>query len=104
MTGQVVADLKYAEGCVLRKASDWDTWALSGPGSRRGLNRLLSKPKDTPWKETVWHERLLELQAELRKDGIGIHAQDVQNNLCEFDKYLRVLHNEGRPRSLYPGV
>ena len=33
-----------------------------------------------------------------------IHAQDLQNCLCEFDKYERVRLNEGRPRSNYPGL
>ena len=36
--------------------------------------------------------------------GLNLHAQDVQNCFCEYDKYVRVLNNEGRPRSTYPGV
>ena len=31
-------------------------------------------------------------------------AQDVQNCLCEFDKYERVRLGEGRPKSKYPGA
>lgn len=36
--GQVVADLKMVQ---LRQASDWWDYAVSGPGSRRGLTRFL---------------------------------------------------------------
>jgi hypothetical protein len=38
IAAQVVADLKYIE--PLNKRFDWQTFAASGPGSRRGLNRV----------------------------------------------------------------
>src|SRR5271165_106791 len=34
-TGQVIADLKYAQ---MKDAEDWETFAVPGPGSMRGLN------------------------------------------------------------------
>ena len=37
------------------------------------------------------------------EDG-PLHAQDVENCLCEFDKYERTRLGEGRPRSLYAGM
>lgn len=108
MTGQVVADMKYAP--VLRKAHDWQTWAISGPGSRRGLNRLCGRPLDQSWKESEWLQTLGALQAEvnaqLKKEGhpvYPIHAQDLQNCLCETDKYLRAKLGEGKPKQNYPG-
>ena len=33
----------------------------------------------------------------------ALHAQDLQNCLCEFDKYERTRLGEGRPRSRYQG-
>jgi hypothetical protein len=30
-----------------------------------------------------------------------LHAQDIQNCLCEFDKYERVRLGEGTPKQLY---
>jgi len=33
-----------------------------------------------------------------------IHMQDLQNCLCEFDKYERVRLGEGRPRNGYRGL
>jgi hypothetical protein len=107
MAAQVVADLKYTE--PLLKAQDWWQWAASGPGSRRGLNRLLGHPVDAPWNEERWLTNLQLATVKLNvlvRDACmqRLHAQDVQNCLCEFDKYERVRLGEGRPRSLYPGV
>lgn len=91
MAAQIVADLKYTP--LLQGASDWHTWAASGPGSRRGLAIVTGRDNDR-WDEAEWLERLLELRdllnGVLPNHGIPIlHAQDVQNNLCEFSKYTR---------------
>lgn len=102
MTGQVVADMKYAP--VLWNTDDWETWALSGPGSRRGLNRIWERPVENPWKEAEWHEKLMILQGLVNaKRREPIHAQDLQNCLCETDKYLRAKSGEGKPKQNYPG-
>jgi hypothetical protein len=47
--------------------------------------------------------RLKELHAnitpELQRIGLGdLHAQDLQNCLCELDKYLREKLGEGHPK------
>lgn len=107
MAGQVIADLKYAP--ILRHAKDWSTWAISGPGSKRGLNRVMGRNKKAKWKEADWKECLDELYDKISPKIIeaglpGMHEQDLQNALCEWDKYERVRLGEGRPRSLYPGI
>jgi hypothetical protein len=43
MAGQVVADLKYVAP-LKHGARDWMTFAAPGPGSERGLNRVLGRP------------------------------------------------------------
>jgi hypothetical protein len=107
MAGQVIADLKYATGSPLRTAKDWWSWAISGPGSRRGLSRVLSLKTDYRWKEQEWFEQLTSLKGYvnhgLHSSKPRIHAQNIQNCLCEFDKYERVRLGEGRPRSRYNG-
>lgn len=106
LTAQVVADMKYVE--PLRRADDWSTFAFSGPGSRRGLNRVVGRELRAPWREEVWHSTLMELKNLIDplvdKAGMPpIHAQDLQNCLCEFDKMERVRLGEGRPKARYPG-
>lgn len=105
MAAQIVADVKYAAG-PLGVATDWTTWAASGPGSRRGLNRLHGNAVDKPWKETDWRLAFAQLH-KLTTLLIAAHSmpfitgQDLQNCLCEFDKYERVRLKEGTPRSKY---
>jgi hypothetical protein len=88
----VVADVKYVE--PLRSARDWATFAASGPGSRRGLNRVLERLTDAHWQEENWRVALRNFHDSFRGDlervGLGdLHAQDLQNCLCEFDKFER---------------
>lgn len=98
---QVVADLKYVE--PLSKASDWNTWAAPGPGSMRGLNRVCLRHIDTAWKAVDWLATLQRLQKAVMNllKWPELHAQDLQNCLCEFDKYERARLGEGKPKQLY---
>lgn len=113
MAAQVIADLKYFPpffdanlSIPTSAASDWWTFAASGPGSRRGLNRVMGQPVDAPWREPKWRETLSLLHRSLlpllpASIGTRLSAQDVQNCLCEFDKYQRALLGEGVPKQLY---
>jgi hypothetical protein len=101
MTAQVVADIKYVP--PLRSAKDWWTFAWSGPGSRRGLNRVLGRERKSPWKEDEWYLALHHLWTTTkplfsRARIPPVHMQDLQNCLCEFDKYERARLNQGRPK------
>jgi hypothetical protein len=101
LAGQVVADLKHVE--PLRSAIDWDTFACSGPGSRRGLNRVLGRPAVSPWAEDEWRlkaERLREWFNQ-RWEYEPLDGQDFQNVLCEVSKMEKVRLGEGRPRAYY---
>lgn len=102
MAAQVVADAKYAPPLVT--APDWWTFAASGPGSRRGLNRVLGRPVNSPWQEEDWRLALHEMPVRGLCHGVlgRLHAQDLQNCLCEWDKYERTRLGEGRPRARYP--
>ena len=101
MAAQVIAYLKYAG--PLRLAPDWMSFALSGPGSRRGLNRIMGRPVDTTWTEPAWQTGFRRFEAmirpELQSMGLSdLHCQDLQNCLCEVDKFLKGTLGEGKPK------
>lgn len=105
MAAQVLADIKYVE--PLLSAKDWWTFASSGPGSRRGMWYVMGQdPKKNHWKEHEWREALSELQElvrpHLREAGMPrMHAQDLQNCLCEYHKYRRTQLGTGRPKQRF---
>jgi hypothetical protein len=107
LAGQIVADLAH-----LRAGRDWSDrrdWAPIGPGSARGLNRLQGIPKDKTVHQSDFERLLPDLLAVLRPRIHAIwvdrdlHAMDIQNCLCEFDKYQRLKLHEGKVRSRYDG-
>lgn len=104
MRGQIVADLKYLP--FLQKASDWWTWAAPGPGSMRGLNVVLNRAMNNPWRKGEWLQELNNLNELItpKLDEIGItklHNQDLQNCLCEFSKFTKAARGTGRPRQIF---
>jgi hypothetical protein len=104
MAGQVVADLKFFDP-VLKEASDWWNWAPLGPGSKRGLNRVYERPLEKGVTQKQAEQEFLELRDYvLNKNGLLLAVHNLQNCLCETDKYLRLKNNEGSVRSKYNGV
>ena len=102
MAGQVVADLKYIE--PLLRATDWNTFAPLGPGSIRGLNRVYGRPVGATIKQQQGTQELLEIQSIIRRElALDLPLHDVQNCMCETDKYLRLKYDNGKVRSKYPG-
>jgi hypothetical protein len=108
MAYQVVVDMRWTR--YLQNAPDIQTWAALGPGSRRGLNRLMGRDPKAPLSQEQGLEEMLELRRLLGKTGVLApwlvlpDLSDVQNCLCETDKWMRVKAGDGRPRAKYvPG-
>lgn len=105
---ELVCDLRYTP--LLETASDKLTWANPGPGAMRGLNRIHGREL----KSRANRERFIEEMRDLLKmaregkwpENLGPvwEMREVEHTLCEFDKYQRVLHEEGRPRGIYKGA
>jgi hypothetical protein len=98
MAAQVVADLKNTCFHPLAKATDWWGFVAPGPGSIRGMQWYFSGPvrnfKDGI--DRIRHDIAGKLE-------INICNQDLQNCLCEFDKYMRVKFGTGRSKRKYNG-
>lgn len=101
MAGQIVADLKNTPDHYLEKATDWWSFALPGPGSRRGMDWLMARKVP----DRQWYAELDNLRYVLNDvHKIKLCAQDLQNCLCEYDKYMRVSNGTGRSKRNYPGL
>ena len=108
-SGQVIADLKYVQ---LTDAPDWWTFAVSGPGSRRGLDRVMERAPRKYWPESEWYAEFRKLYEAMKlpihaATGLTLHAADFQSCLCEYDKLCRLLNGEGAHsvrRYVYAGL
>jgi hypothetical protein len=104
MAAQVVADLKNTAFHKLAEAPDWWTFAAPGPGSLRGLAWYFEL---STFRRSGFMEGLAEVRWGLEDMGCKhIHSicnQDLQNCLCEYDKYMRVLNGTGRSKRKYSG-
>lgn len=112
MAGQVVADLRWA---VSGTWADRNEWAPVGPGSARGLARLLfqddwarngrtlaTQPKH--WLRLFREHVLRTVRSRLPASIVDrLEAMDYQSCLCEFDKFERALWGQGTPKQRYPG-
>lgn len=100
MGAQVVADIKQYK--PLSNASDFYTFARSGPGSRRGMNWVIGNDPRMHWNEREWHVALMALSSQLNSNlTCVLDAQNLQNCLCEYSKYCKVKHLEGRAKQLF---
>jgi DNA polymerase len=98
--GQITADMKFFP--PLCDAPDVMTFAVSGPGSRRGLARVLGKPLGYyENNEAQWRRDLDKFYAQIAPEleriaGEPISASDAQSALCETSKLerYRVDHGE----------
>lgn len=104
MAYEVVTDMRHTK--YFKNAPDIFDWAHAGPGARRGLNRLAGRkignygmPDDLCLKEMRY---LLEISPKHLENHVPqLEMRDIEMSLCEFDKYMRVHNNEGRPRARY---
>jgi hypothetical protein len=109
LAGQVVADLKNTVGHPLHKAPDKKEFVVPGPGSIRGLNWWHVGSEKGPVNERNFSRYFLvqgprvQVDTDLEGSIPYIDNQDLQNCLCEFDKYCRVKTGVGRSKRKYHG-
>tara|TARA_R100001440_G_scaffold49411_1_gene69325 strand:+ start:3822 stop:4703 length:882 start_codon:yes stop_codon:yes gene_type:complete len=106
MAYEVITDLRHTY--LLRDAKDILTWANAGPGAMRGLNRLAGRDLDFSRRTHLWNDEMRNLWEISRErlnsnliDLSRFEMREIEGGLCEFDKYSRILNEEGRTRSVY---
>lgn len=105
MAGQILADMKNTVGHPLWYADDWKSWATPGPGSQRGMSWLNHGYSGVKYNAAEFREGLDCIRAGINFPLLeDICNQDLQNCLCEFDKYCRVMTGTGRSKRRYNGA
>lgn len=98
MAGQIVADLRHDQ--YLHYAPDWYTFAVMGPGSKKGMDILMGLGTT----ERNFMERLVFLKEATKGRIPELEMQDLQNCLCEYSKFIRYLMNMPGRRRVYTHV
>lgn len=99
---EVVTDLRHTR--YLENAPDIMTWANAGPGAIRGIKRLHGwqpgqKLNFKPEQYTEFMRQLLAMSPTYLAANVPpLEMRDVEHSLCEWDKYQRAFHGQGRPR------
>ncbi len=109
MSFQVVVDAMHTR--LLQDAPDRETWAALGPGSTRGLNRIWGYKLESKIPQDEGLEMMREVSDLMHNSEYFAPwlpkielLSDIQNCLCEFDKYERARLGQGRPKQLFRGV
>jgi hypothetical protein len=107
LAAQIVADVKNTKGHDLHEnAEDWWTFVAHGPGSIRGASWVHYGEigKVTPASFASHFNEIRDYVDEHWPASVPIICnQDLQNCLCEFDKYMRVSTGSGRSKRNYDG-
>jgi hypothetical protein len=107
LAGQIIADLKNTHGHRAIFAPDWWTFVVPGPGSLRGCSWFYyGEPNHMANSEfPLVFQQVREYADKHWPSHIPkICNQDLQNCLCEYDKYMRVKHGTGRSKRRYEGA
>ena len=106
LAAQIVADLKNTQGMHWNQAEDFYTFVASGPGSIKGLNYFFERKPELLITNARFKKELEIVREYMDKkedQPLYLCNQDLQNCLCEYSKYMRVL-NGGRTKRNYQGL
>lgn len=119
MAYQVIVDLSYSDRW-LRRAEDFNSYTSPGPGTTRGMNRLIYGGRKNLLNGDKLNEPMIKARKEINRylketvpeeywtgdfrTGFStLEMSNVSNSFCEYDKYVRLISGQGEPRSRYAG-
>jgi len=109
---EIVTDFRWYDA-LLSDAKDIDFWVNTGPGCVRGLRRmglaenlrsismLWELAPDYLESHVVTHHKKFCQAHDLQVEWPPFELREIEHALCEFDKWCRTRHGEGRPRERY---
>jgi len=97
---------------LLGNPPDRNSWAAIGPGSARGAGWVLAGKPVFHHNKKSGHEDVLLVMQELLRQSMtdqskwllefpSLEMEDIENLLCEFDKYCRTKYDGKRPKQIY---
>lgn len=108
LAAQVVADLKNTPGHPLYGAIDRWTFVEPGPGSLRGVSWFCNGDSKSRAMPAYFSRGFAQVRNYVNvgwpKEIPIVDNQDLQNCLCEYDKYCRVATGSGRSKRGYNGA
>lgn len=100
--GDFTAQEVLVDLCLLGVLPDkWrDDWSVAGPGAKEGIDLIYPQAKNAGTAGyTKAMERLRDRQEKyLDEDVPRLALHDIEFNLCEFSKYVKIKHGTGRGR------
>lgn len=100
LAGQIVADLRNSGYLVAEDKVEAKFWCVPGPGSVKGLKYIFRNFSRRYFSAYI-DELFLQMPEEVTR--MDLHAQDLQNCLCEFSKYMQIYNDEGGRRRPFRG-
>lgn len=111
IAGQMVADMRWVWPGTW---NDKNTWAPLGPGSRRGIAWIggwngsddlpsLRQSDFLDQLRRLTHWLMAQPRFQLVHADRKLELHDIQNVLCEFDKWMRLHTGTGKARNGYAG-
>ena len=94
IANQVCTDLRYVPVWG-PSYTDWMTFILCGPGTRRGMNRFMGRDLSALGSDAKFTAELLQIRDSLSGElsaniqGYYVDPNNLSNSFCEFDKYER---------------
>ena len=92
VANQIITDLRYTGH--MDHASDFDTFVLPGPGTRRGVLRLCGLPIKSTVVDSSVSAIVLSTRAMLGEPEVFRDPNNMSNTFCEYDKYCRALEQK----------
>ncbi len=119
MAYQVAVDLSYSKKW-LGSAPDVHTYTSPGPGTTRGMARLMTGGRKPELRGDKLNKYMIRLREKMNERApqlvkpewwtgdfhtgfADLSMPNVSNCLCEYDKYVRLISGQGEPRSRYKG-